>query len=272
MKANGLVHALLALSLLPATALPDTRLLQGIGEPRYHHVASEHVGRAYHVFVNLPAGYEESDVRYPTLYLLDGGALFPMFSAYYRYLRFAEETPDLIIVGIAYGSDNFEGGNYRSTDYTAPSTERDYWGGAGTFQQFLKDELMPMIETNYRSANDRRLVFGQSLGGQFVLYTAQTDPDLFWGHIASNPALHRNLQFFLEDRDYAGASGASRLFVASATGDEPRFRQPAFEWMRHWNGAVEKPWQLRTIDLEGHSHMSAPPVSLREGLMWLFDR
>jgi predicted alpha/beta superfamily hydrolase len=39
----------------------------------------------------------------------------------------------------------------------------------------------------------------QGLGGQFVLYTALTRPDLFWGHIASNPALHRNLPFYPEN-------------------------------------------------------------------------
>ena len=81
---------------------------------------------------------------------MDGGALFPLFSAYYRYLNFGEEVPDLIIVGISYGSDTLEGGNFRSTDYTAPSEERDYWGGASKYQSFLSDELFSLIEENYR--------------------------------------------------------------------------------------------------------------------------
>lgn len=272
MKTTVLALLLLAACLASPSTTADTRYLYGLGEPRYHHVSSEIVGRSYHVFVGLPAAYEESEATYPTLYLLDGGALFPMMAAYYRSLRFAEETPDLIIVGISYGSDNFEGGNFRSTDYTAPSAEREYWGGAGRFQQFLKTELMPMIEESYRSEASRRIIFGQSIGGQFVLYTAQTDPGLFWGHIASNPALHRNLPFYLEERPFASTASSPRLFVASATGDDPRFREPAQAWIRHWHAVDVKPWDLKTVDLEGHSHMSAPPAALRQGLMWLFDR
>ena len=250
----------------------DTRYLQAIGDAHYHHIDSEIVGRGYHIYVKLPDGYDEAiDLKYPTLYVLDGGALFPLLSAYYRALNFGEEVPDLIIVGISYGSDTFEGGNFRSTDYTAPSEERDYWGGASSYQSFLSDELFSLIEGNYRSNSDRRIIFGQSIGGQFVLYTALTEPNLFWGHIASNPALHRNLQFFLERYSYAQETGYSKLFVSSGTLDDPRFREPAQEWIRHWNARTKRPWKLKTMDLEGQTHMSAPPEAFRQGMRWLFS-
>lgn len=264
-----LAAVLLSLALMPPAQAVETQFLQGLGDVRYHHVNSAVVGRGYHVFVRLPEGYDESDQDYPTIYLLDGGGTFPMLASYYRNLRFGEEAPDMIVVGISYGSDAVEGGNYRSTDFTAPSAERDYWGGAAGFQEFLGDELFPVIESGYRSDQNRRIVFGHSLGGQFVLFTAMTQPKLFWGHIASNPALHRNLDFFLEDHaDYSGPT-QSKLFVASGTEDSPRFREPAVRWMNHWrerHGA----WQLHAVDLEGHSHMSAPPTAFRDGLRWLF--
>ena len=237
----------------------DTRYLQGLGDVRYHRLESVAAGRMYHVYVMLPDGYDASGSDYPTIYLLDGGNLFPMLAPYYRYLRFGEEVPDAILVGISYGSDDFNQGNLRSTDYTAPSVEREYWGGASDFQSFLRSELLPY----------RRVVFGQSLGGQFVLYTAQTDPGLFRGHIASNPALHRNLEFFLETRPESAAPD-SRLFVASGTDDDAEFRDPALEWISHWQETSDKPWKLETVDLEGHSHMSAPPAAFRRGLRWLF--
>ena len=268
-----IVHVLLLLlTVSTADAAVDMQYLQGLGDTRYHHVVSESIGRDYHIYVKLPNGYDQSaDEKYPTIYLLDGGALFPLLAAYYRYLNFGEEIPNAIIVGISYGSDSFELGNYRSTDYTAKSSERDYWGGAEKYQRFLSDELMPLIESTYQSRTDRRVIFGQSIGGQFVLYTALTRPDLFWGHIASNPALHRNLAFFLENHaDTAPISERSRLFVASGTMDDPMYRKPALEWIEHWSGK-EGPWQLKTVDLDGHSHMSAPPASFRQGMRWLFS-
>ncbi len=265
-----LLYLLLAIS-APAAAV-DTQYMQGIGDARYHRFESEIVGRGYHIYVKLPEGYDDgNNIAYPTIYVLDGGALFPLFSAYYRYLNFGEEVPDSIIVGISYGTDSFEEGNFRSTDYSAPSKERDYWGGAANYQSFLAKELFPLIEQAYRSNPERRVIFGQSMGGQFVLYTALTRPSLFWGHIASNPALHRNLSFFLERFSYAQETGRSKLFVSSGTLDDPQYREPAREWIRHWNARIKKPWQLKTMDLEGHSHMSAPPAAFRQGMQWLFS-
>lgn len=265
--------AVFSLSLSTASSAVETRYMQGLGDAHYQRIDSEILGRHFHIFIMLPDGYEQAPGEiYPTIYLLDGGALFPLLSAYYRYLNFGDEIPDAIIVGISYGSDRFEEGNYRATDYTAESSERDYWGGADEFQRFLSDELLPFIETNYRSRRDRRVIFGQSIGGQFVLYTALTRPDLFWGHVASNPALHRNLPFFLQTHGKAETvSEQSKLFVGSGSMDDPRFRVPAIEWIEHWSGKDDNPWQLKTMNLEGHTHMSAPPESFRQGMTWLFS-
>ena len=247
--------------------------MQGLGDTRYLKVDSETLGRPFHIYIMLPEEYEQNpDEKYPTIYLLDGGILFPLLSAYYRYLNFSEEVPDAIIVGISYGSDSFEGGNFRSTDYTAKSLERDHWGGADRFQRFLGDELLPLIERDFRSRADRRIIFGQSIGGQFVLYTALTRPGLFWGHIASNPALHRNLEFFLQPHAPAETLDEQpRLFVGIGSRDDPRFRVPALEWVKHWTNNKDNPWRLKTMDLDGHTHMSAPPESFRQGMAWLFS-
>lgn len=270
-KLAGIASIILLVSPAAFSAV-DTRLMQGLGDTRYEQIDSEIVGRSYHTFIMLPDGYEPSaDKKYPTIYVLDGGALFPLLSAYYRYLNLGEEIPEAIIVGISYGSSTFEGGNYRSTDYTARSPERAYWGGADKFQAFLREELIPYVEEKYESNPDRRIIFGQSLGGQFVLYTALTRPGLFWGHIASNPALHRNLPFFLENHAVATAAHErSNLFVGSGSLDDPRYRIPALKWMEHWSAAENSPWRLETMTLDGHSHMSAPPTSFRQGMRWLF--
>ena len=267
-----LVAAILLTASTASSAL-DSRFLQGLGNSHYLRMDSEIIGRDYHLFVMLPDGYKQNPEQYyPTVYVLDGGALFPLLVAYYRYLNLGKEIPDVIIVGISYGSDSYEDGNYRSTDYTAETDEREYWGGAATFQSFLKDEMIPYVERSYRSRPDRRIIFGQSIGGQFVLYAALTEPDLFWGHIASNPALHRNLAFFLQDRGAASTSGEpSRLFVASGSLDDPEYRLPALEWIEHWSNRSNTPWHLKTMILDGHSHMSAPPASFRQGMRWLFS-
>lgn len=270
MKVFLLSLTLLVVSVAYAEEDVDVSLMQGLGDTRYHRIESALLDHSYHIFIRLPDDYDaNSGVTYPTIYLLDGGLLYPMLSSYYQYLRSADEVPDLIVVGISYGNNDYGGGNQRSRDYTAPSSERDYYGGAGNFQQFLVDELFPIIEGSYRSNPQRRIVFGQSIAGQFPIYSALTDPSLFWGHIASNPAMHRNLSFFLENHSPASSPGG-KLFVSSASNDDPRFRKPALEWIKHWEAETRKPFQLKTVTLQGHSHFSAPPAAFRAGLAWLF--
>ena len=248
----------------------DTRLLQSLGEVRYHELKAQKLGRSFHIFVDLPEDYQSTGHNYPTIYLLDGGNTFPLMAAHHHYLRFGNETPEAILVGISYGADTFKEGNWRSTDFTAPSEERDFWGGAGVFQAMIKDELIPLIEGEYRSDPSRRILFGHSLGGQFVLYNALTMPALFYGHIASNPALHRNLPFFLEwHGETEITESVSRLFVASSEFDDPQFRKPAMEWVGHWQAMISPPWALEVRTLPGQTHLSSTPEAFRLGLAWL---
>jgi predicted alpha/beta superfamily hydrolase len=244
--------------------------LQSLDETRHHVVSSATLDKRYHVLVGLPADYDPNDdIEYPTIYILDGGALYPLFRSYLNFLQFEGEAPDVILVAISYGTDDWRKGNDRSHDYTAPAEEREFWGGAAAFQAFLAEELIPFVEREYRSRASRRVVFGRSIGGQFVLYTAQTNPGLFWGHIASNPALHRNLPLFLDLHPEVPAL-PSNLLVTSGADDDPVFREPALRWIEHWTRAAALPWRLHTETLDGHGHFTTPAASFRLGLRWLF--
>ncbi|MGI9220284.1 MAG: alpha/beta hydrolase [Woeseiaceae bacterium] len=273
MRILTVLFSCLCISGVAAAETVSINGLHGLDESRYHRIESEEIGRGYHVVVGLPAGYDESgDTTYPTIYILDGGVLYPLLKGYYNYLRHSEEAPAAILVAISYGASDFADGNMRSNDYTAPTDEREFWGGAEAFQSFLQNDLIPFIEKEYRSAPAQRVIFGQSIGGQFVLFTAQTQPDLFWGHIASNPALHRNLPFFLElHADAGSSSGQSRLYVGSGSHDDPTFRVPALEWIEHWTNQPDLPWALRAETLQSHTHFSIPPASFRQGLKWIFE-
>ena len=245
--------------------------LHGLENTHYHRLTSTIADQTYHIFIRLPEGFS-ADEKYPAVYLLDGGITFPILGGYYKYLELAKEIPATIIVGISYGTSDWQKGNNRSRDFTAKSDERSYWGGAGNFQKVFSEEIFPLVESNYGADPARRIIFGQSLGGQFVLFTAQTAPDLFWGHIASNPALHRNLDFFLNTvPDDAGSTAKPRLFVSSAASDDPVFRGPAVKWIQHWTVKTQVPWALKTITLDGHNHFSAAPEAFRQGLHWIFS-
>jgi predicted alpha/beta superfamily hydrolase len=278
MPMSKLFSTLVLLILLQAGPLLaeqfDPNKLQGLGDTRYHPFDSETLGHALHIYVRVPESSSNNpDRQYPTVYLLDGGINYPLLSSYYHYLQLGEEVPEMIIVGISYGSDSFEGGNFRSTDFTAPSEEREWWGEAPTFQSVIGNELLPMIEERYASNPNKRIIFGQSLGGQFVLYSALSQPELFWGHIASNPALHRNLGYFLDwNGDSKMPLEATRLFVSEGEFNDARFKRPATEWIEYWSDPERsRPFVLEVQTLPGQSHLSSVTQAFRQGLLWLFS-
>ncbi|NNE67191.1 MAG: alpha/beta hydrolase [Pyrinomonadaceae bacterium] len=268
MKYLALSFIFIVFSVSGFAQAPDISKLQGLGETKYHEVKYEPLDQTYHIFVRLPEEYTASK-KYPTVYLLDGGAMFPMLGSYYRYLNFGEEAPEMIVVGVSYGSNDWGGQNQRSRDFTAPAKSSEAYGGAAKFSAFFKTTLFPLIEKEYASDSDKRIVFGQSLGGQYSLYAAQVETGLFWGHIASNPALHRNLKFFLnaipkKDKNV-------RLFVSSGSNDNPRFLVPAKKWVAHWKDKNDVDWGLKTEILDGQTHMSAAPEAFRRGIKWIFE-
>jgi len=244
--------------------------LHSITPDGFHLVEAKDLSRPFYVYVRLPDSYAESDQRYPVIYLLDGGFTYPMLASYYPLLRIDEPgMPEAILVGISYGGADFENGNYRSTDFTAPSPEREFWGGAPIFQDFLANELLPFIAKQYRTNETRRIVYGQSLGGQFLVYSAMTQPDLFWGRIASNPAFHRNLDYFLEIEP-AAAQTETHLIVTAASEEVAVFRQPSRQWIDRWTAQDDLPFTLHVIDLPGERHATAAPLSFRAGMRMLF--
>lgn len=244
--------------------------LHGLNEVQYHTLEREGEFTPLHIFVRLPADYNPaSDDTYPTAFLLDGGIMFPVLAGYQRHLELAEDAPPMIVVGISYGTDDWQKGNARSTDFTDHAPDRDHWGGASEFLPVLRQQIIPLIEEKYAVNSNRRILFGQSIAGQFVLYTALHAPDVFHGLIANNPALHRNLPLYLADPSKRDHDSPPRLLVTSGEFDDPRFREPTQAWIKHWTAHQNSPWALRAITTVDHNHFSAAPAAYRQGLRWI---
>ncbi|MEO6360230.1 MAG: alpha/beta hydrolase-fold protein [Sphingomicrobium sp.] len=215
----------------------------------------------YHLYVRLPESYREKpDARYPVVYLLDGDSLFPYLAPHHLFLTYDDQLPEAILVGVAYGS------------FGPPVNrrERDFRQGAPAFHRFLKDRVIPAVERRVRADPQRRILVGQSASGGFVLYSAYSDPGLFWGRIASNPSFptHRALLF---GPPPPSTGSEVRLVVASGTADRPNIRAGTLEYF----DAQSKhpgPWRLHRLDIMNGTHAADMPTAYRRGMAWLFDR
>lgn len=241
--------------------------LQGMQNITYHAMKSAHTDSTYHIYVSSPS--VSKDTQLPVVYLLDGGNTFPMLASYAKYMMFSEEIPPLILVGISYGTDEFKQGNFRSRDFTLASAERSYYGGAPQFHRFLTTELMPWVAQQHAIDDDKKILFGHSIAGQFVLYNAMFQPQTFSGLIASNPAIHRNVEAFIAPLPTTQAK--PKLVLMQAEQDDEQFQTPRTQWLDHWHNKPHH-WQLKIMQANGHNHMSSVPSAFRQGLLWLFNQ
>ncbi len=223
----------------------------------------------YHVFIKLPVEYTNTEAtQYPILYLLDGGTNFPLIAGYYDYLRWMGDIPPMIIAGLSYGTHDWKEGNNRSHDFTAKSKEKEHYGGAEKFDEFLAKTLLPEIAKHYSIDTNKQILFGQSLGGQFALYTAMYGTAPFFAVIASNPAIHRNTDYYKQSP--IPRKNRPKIFITSAEFDNPRFKNPFTEWHEYWQ-KQEKDWHYELKALPNHNHLSATPESIRQGLKSLLS-
>ena len=238
----------------------------------YFRLESKRVGRGFHIYVRLPEGYgKEQDKRYPTVYLLDGDVLFPILAPTQLLLNYDAGVPEVIVVGIAYGSFD-PATNKRGFDFSGPAADaRADQGGAPAFEAFLREELIPTIERRYRADQDRRILFGQSRGGYQVLWSAFTDPDLFWGRIASNPAFSPGEERFVAEPDHSTRTDLG-LVVTSSEHDTPARRARMLQWFDDWAGRQPQSWTLKTATIKDGTHSVDCVNSYRLGILWLFSR
>ena len=236
----------------------------------YFYVRSDEIGRGYHIHVRYPEGYDPAAERlWPTVYLTDGDSLFPILAANHLFLHYDDQLPEALVVGIAYGGFD-PSVNRRNIDFQSPGVGvAPVQTGAAAFQRFLKTDLIPLIERRYRSDPARRVLFGQSRGGAFVLYSAVTDPDLFWGRIASNPSVTPGIESLLET---AAPSEQPDLggVVVSGLRDRADLQAEAARWLSVWETRRERPWRLRGVKVEGGTHAADAPAAYRLGMNWLF--
>lgn len=139
------------------------------------------------IAVYLPPSYtKEAARRFPVIYMHDGQNVFDGMTSYIPNQEWrADETAEslinagiiepLIIVAI----DN--GGSERGNEYVPINTKSGYGGKADLYGKMLIEEVMPMINTKYRTKTGPEYtgLIGSSLGGYVTSYFGIQHPEVF---------------------------------------------------------------------------------------------
>lgn len=146
------------------------------------------LGMPRKVNVYVPPSHASGARRYPVLYLLDGGEAqdFHHISGLAQLGTIAGTTAELIVVGIESVDRSHE-----LTFATRDPRDAETWpthGASATFRRHIADEVIPFVESRFRTSGDNALI-GESLAGLFVVETFLREPALFDRYIAISPSL-----------------------------------------------------------------------------------
>lgn len=156
---------------------------------------SQQLAEQRRLIIHLPLNYvKEPTKKYPVMYVLDGGSQDVHTSAQIAVLANAELIPECIVVGILNTKTSRNRGQTPPFMQTETDDAQSPNGEGDKFLVFIEKEVIPKIDSNYRT-NGYRTLSGHSRGGLFVLYSLMAKPALFNARFChSTPAWRFNDQ------------------------------------------------------------------------------
>lgn len=278
MKQLSIISILIVLSWLPVYQLNSQTISGEIGNrssflynTTEQNIYSESVNDTFRILVSLPDNYSLSEQKYPVLYVLDGDIAFGMAASIARYLQIGDNIPELIIVGIGYGSIDKSAGEKRKRDYRPTSAN-----GAENFLSFLEEELIPHIDSNYRTVPGDRTINGYSIGGLFGLYSLFTKPEIFSRYILGSPSLswdEYSIFKYEENSPDKILDKKINIFI-SVGSEEPdeKYFNPIDNLVTQMQERKYSGVKLEAKVFDGSTHLAGPPGSLTHGLLSVFGK
>jgi predicted alpha/beta superfamily hydrolase len=159
------------------------------GVSTLHKIESKIFNDEREIRVYVPYSYKEAKNEYPVIYLFDGqyDPLFDITTGISNYMAQSGLSSEFIVVGIKTKNRPQEFTPKYNNEKTAEDWgEETDIGKAKLLEGYLKNEVFPLVENNYR-VKSLRLAIGHSLGGTFVLNSILSQPDFFKGIIAISP-------------------------------------------------------------------------------------
>ncbi len=198
----------------------------------HHARTSKFTGKEYEISIALPYTYVKDPIgggpfyetlpAWPTVYLTDANWHIGMVTEFVREMAWCGRSLDAIVVGIGYperesAQETWRTASQLRSDDLTPAripgeeTSTGEWlkrpvktGGGDRFLAFLRQELVPWVEQEYRADPNWRILAGHSYGGLFALYALFMGPQFFRGYIAASPYLvDPEHSIFTLEREYA---------------------------------------------------------------------
>jgi predicted alpha/beta superfamily hydrolase len=230
------------------------------------------LNRYRRVWVYTPSHYENSNKRYPVVYMHDAQNLFMDETSGFGEWKVDETVNalsklnalDVIVVGIDHGEE-FRLSEYSPYNYKyAENPEGD------AYLDFVVNTLKPRIDSSYRTLPDKAntAMIGSSLGGLISHYAGFKYPDTFGKIGVFSPS------YWLSEDIYSLLkSNQPKLYLLTGTeegysslSDTRRMKDSLLQ-----NGFNETNFYYKEVEGGKHNEIFWS-ASLAEALCWLFDK
>jgi predicted alpha/beta superfamily hydrolase len=213
-------------------------------------IESKILGEERPIMVYVPDDYASSGASYPVLYLLDGTYHFHHATGVVDFLSKLDRMPRMIVVGI----HNID----RNRDFL-PTRVDDFppVASADKFLAFIREELAPFMEKNYRTV-PYRILCGHSYGGLFGIYSLVNSPGFFQAYIIVSPSVYWDdrLMFKKTGELFKQTPGLNGFFYITAAGgdkDAIRFATKDFAGLLEKEAPRGFEWHYRFMEKEDHN-------------------
>ena len=234
----------------------------------------------YELYIKLPEEYSENtDIRYPVIYTTDAEVHMDMLSGATEFLM-----PNVILVGISYQTDHADERanasrfrDYTVSEYANPEIQARFQGGqAGHHLNFIRNEVMPFVDANYRTIPEENTYFGYSLGGAFGAFILFAQPDNFKHYILGSPAFSEASLEFVDrlEAKTAPQKEAVAVNVFVSLGElEERSTQSVGHFMDVLRRRDQSILALTGLEvIENSNHGTAFPKTVIRGVEWLVEK
>lgn len=204
-------------------------------------IESKILNQERELLIYTPPSYNENTlVSYDVIYVFDAQnrEFFDYTTSVISFISNA--TKKYIVVGIT--SLYIEKLEYARNNDLLPILKTDdskkrygkYSGNADNFLGYVKNEVVPFIENNYRTRSNK-VAIGHSLSASFILYSMFKEPNLFDAYFAISPNFaydNERLTTELTDFDYQRIKEKTFLYISNAN--------EGVDYWKEWEPARKK--------------------------------
>jgi len=246
-------------------------------------IKSTVLGAEREILIYLPASYGENNYSvYPVIYLLDGKKFFHSFTGVVAQLSSdaSPQIPESIVIGIT-SQDRVKDSSPTNSKIGLFGKEEQYFetsGGADNFLKFIKEELIPFIDSTYRT-NSYRSFVGYSFTGLPVLHALFTIPETFGSYLVidfsawwDNEVTLKNAGIFFKTT----LPKNKEVFISTA--DRVVIDYYPSKYNRTWNFIQEFEQKhqenigfgYKKYAYKSENHHSMPLISFIDGLKYIY--